>query len=126
MTEYTLDQIDYLKVNGRTTGKLQPLTLFWTASGFEVNVKASELWVEIEADYDSQEPWFTILLNGAAVSRQMALKERSRICIFRNRNAEEIKHVKFVKDSQAMHDDEKCCLQIHSLFTDGTFCPLKE
>ena len=43
LTEYKLTQIEHLKVNGRTTGCLEPLTLFWTASGFEVNVKAAEL-----------------------------------------------------------------------------------
>ena len=126
MKEYKLSQIKYLKVNGRTTDCLEPLTLFWTASGFEVNVKASELWVEIEADFEEQEPWFSILINGAPIARQMAVKGRSEICLFRNRNPEEIKHIKFVKDSQAMHCDEKCCLQIHKFYTDGEFYPVKE
>lgn len=124
--EYNLTQIEHLKVNGRTTGCLEPLTLFWTASGFEVNVKAAELWVEMEADYGEQEPWFSVLINGAPIARQMAMKGRNKVCLFRSRNPEEIKHVKFVKDSQAMHDDEKCCLQIHALYTDGEFCPVKE
>lgn len=124
--EYKLSQLEYLKINGRTSDCLEPLTLFWTASGFEVNVRAVELWVEIEADFEEQEPWFSVLINGAPIARQMAMKGRNRICLFRNRNPEEIKHVKFVKDSQAMHDDEKCCLQIHKLYTDGEFYPIKE
>lgn len=124
--EYKLSQLEYLKINGRTSDYLEPLTLFWTASGFEVNVRAVELWVEIEADFEEQEPWFSVLINGAPIARQMAMKGRNRICLFRNRNPEEIKHVKFVKDSQAMHDDEKCCLQIHKLYTDGEFYPVKE
>ena len=126
LKEYKLTQIEYLKVNGRTTDCLEPLTLFWTASGFEVNVKAAELWVEIEADYDVQEPWFSVLVNDAPIARQMAMKGRSRVCLFRSRNPEEIKNVKFVKDSQAMHDDESCYLQVHALYTDGDFYPVKE
>lgn len=126
LKRYELPQIDNLKINGRTTENLRPLTLFWTASGFEVNARASELWCEIEADYDTQEPWFSILINGAPIARQMAVKGRYQICLFRNRNPKECKHVQFVKDSQAMHDDEACCLQIHALYTDGEFCPLQE
>ena len=126
LKKYDLKQIDYLKVNGRTTDCLEPLTLFWTASGFEINVRASEFWVEIEADYEEQEPWFSVLINGAPISRQMAIKGRHKICLFRSRNPEENKHIKFVKDSQAMHDDEACCLQIHAFYTDGEFCPIQE
>lgn len=126
LKEYKLSQWKDLKINGRTTDCLEPLTLFWTASGFEVNVKAAELWVEIEADYEAMEPWFSVLVNGAPIARQMAMKGRNRICLFRGRNPEEVKHVKFVKDTQAMHDDEVCCLQIHALFTDGEFYPVKE
>ena len=64
------------------------------------------------------------LKSGAPIARQMAVKGRSEICLFRNRNPEEIKHIKFVKDSQAMHCDEKCCLQIHKFYTDGEFYPI--
>lgn len=124
--EYKISEIKNIKLNGRSTDCLEPYTLFWTGSGFEVNVKGRELWVEIEADYEEQEPWFTVLINGAPVSRQMAPKGRNKICLFRSRNPEEIKYVRFVKDSQAMHDDEKCMLSIHSLITDGVFCSIDE
>lgn len=126
LKEYALSEIQYLKVNGRTTDCLEPLTLFWTGSGFELNAKGSELWVEIEADYAEQEPWFSVLVNGAHIARQMAVKGRSKICLFRSRNPEEVKHVKFVKDSQAMHDDDTCCLQIHNIIFDGEFYPVEE
>lgn len=125
LTNYSLPQVNHIKINGRTAEELVPLTLFWTASGFEVNVKARELWVEIEADYDTQEPWFTVLINGSVISRQMAYRGRHKVCLFRNRNPDEIKNVRFVKDSQAMHDDPYCCLQIHGFWTDGTFCPVE-
>lgn len=126
LKEYKLSEIEHLKVNGRTTDCLEPLTLFWTGSGFELNAKGSELWVEIEADYTQQEPWFSVLINGAHIARQMATKGRNKICLFRSRNMEEIKHVQIVKDSQAMHDDETCRLQIHRIFLDGEFYPVEE
>ena len=31
----------------------------------------SELWIEVEADYDIYEPWINIVINSVPVSRQM-------------------------------------------------------
>ena len=55
MKEYKLGDLpeSSLHIYGRNSGILDPLTLFWTASGVEVRVKASELWVEVEAGYDN-------------------------------------------------------------------------
>jgi len=60
---YSLSEIVNMKIHGRTTGCLSPLTLFWTGSGVEFNARGSELWVEVETDYDVYEPWITILIN---------------------------------------------------------------
>ena len=68
---YALTDVKNLKVHGRTTGCLSPLTLFWTGSAIELNAKGSELWIEVEADYDIYEPWISISINSAFVSRQM-------------------------------------------------------
>jgi hypothetical protein len=38
-----LSKIENLKVHGRTTGELSPLTLFWTGSMLELNVSGSRL-----------------------------------------------------------------------------------
>lgn len=126
MKEYRLSEVEHVKINGRTTDCLEPLTLFWTASGFEVNAKGSELWVEVEAGFDLYEPWFSFLINGAYVSKQMAVKGRSRICLFRGMNPAEVKHVKFVRDIQAMHGDPESYLQVHGFLFDGEFLPVSE
>lgn len=72
------------------------------------------------------EPWFSVLINGVPIARQMALQGRNKVCLFRSRNAEEIKNVRVVKDSQTMHDDERCFLQVHSLLTEGEFCQVED
>ena len=46
-----------------------PLTLFYTASGIECLCTGSELWLELNADYAQCEPWISIELNGAWISR---------------------------------------------------------
>ena len=81
-----LSEIHNLKVHGRTTSNRLPLTLFWTGSGIELNVKASELWMEVESDYSAYEPWISILINDEQVSRMMVVAGKYPICIFRGMN----------------------------------------
>lgn len=121
-----LKDIEHLKVHGRTTGCLEPLTLFWTGSALELNVSGSELWLEIESDYDMCETWVSILINSAPVSRLMLTAGRYFICVFRGMNADVVKNVRIVKDVQAMSGDPDCLLQIHSVKTNGRFLPLED
>lgn len=123
---YPLSDIDYLKVHGRTTGNLSPLTLFWTGSALEFNVKGSELWIEVEVDYDHYEPWISVLINGVTVSRQMLIAGRYWVCLFRGMNEIAIKSVRVVKDLQAMNADPGCSLQIHAVKSNGEFLPVED
>lgn len=112
------------RIWGRCSGRLDPLALFWTGSGVELHVQASELWVEVETDYDCYEQWMSVLVNGAHVSRQMLPKGKSAICLFRNMNPQEKKTVRLMKDVQAMSDDDGACFLIHGVRTDGVFHPV--
>ncbi|WP_342409915.1 SGNH/GDSL hydrolase family protein [Paenibacillus sp. FSL R10-2778] len=123
---HTLADIEHLKIHGRTTGSLSPLTLFWTGSAVELNVKNSELWLEVEADYDVYEPWISILINSVPVSRQMLVAGRYWICVFRGMNDRVVKNVRIVKDVQAMSGDPGCSLQIHAVKMDGKFLPVAD
>lgn len=126
MKDYLLKDIEYFKVWGRNVPDQSPLALFWTGSALECNVKASELWVEIEADYEVYEPWLGIMINEAYVSRQMLNKGRQWICVFRGMNPETIKNVRLVKEVQPMPGDDAHAMLIHSLRTDGSFMPIEE
>ncbi len=123
---YTLPDVENLKVHGRTTGCLSPLTVFWTGSGIELNAKGSELWIEVEVDYDMYEPWISIVINSAPVSRQMLIAGRYWVCVFRGMDENIVKNIKIVKETQAMNDDLECYMQIHSVKFDGEFLPMKE
>ncbi len=126
MTETAIGSIQEVKVHGRTTKNREPLTLFWTASGFECNVSGSELWVEVEVSYGVYEPWFSYTVNGDWVGRQMLLAGRYWIALFRGMNPEKIKNVRFYKDLQAMSDDGDSYIHIHALRHDGMFYPVEE
>ncbi len=113
-----MHDIPHLKVLGRVppfsngTGSLHT---FWTGSGFECAVKACELWVEIESDYTVYESWVSVFINGAWVSRFMVLKGKQWYCIARNLNAQNVQHIRILKDTQAMAGDVNHILSFHSV-----------
>ena len=123
---YALTDIDHLKVHGRTTGSLSPLALFWTGSALELNAQGSELWIEVEVGYDIYEPWISIVVNAAPVSRQMLPAGRYWVPVFRGMNGDAVKNVRVVKDVQAMSADKECSLQIHAVKFDGQFLPVED
>lgn len=126
MVETAVKEIQELKIHGRTTTCREPLTLFWSASGFECNVSGSELWVEVEVTYDLYEPWFSYTVNGDWIGRQMLMKGRYWIPLFRGMNPEKVKNIRFYKDLQAMSGDGNSYIHIHALRHDGTFYPVDE
>ncbi|WP_217506478.1 SGNH/GDSL hydrolase family protein [Paenibacillus xylanilyticus] len=123
---HALAEIENLKVHGRTTGQRAPLTLFWTGSAIELQVTGSELWVEVQSEYDIYEPWISILINGVPVSRQMLTEGRYWVCVFRGMSEGTVKNVRIVKDVQAMSADPGCSLQMYAVKSDGAFLPVAE
>ncbi|MDT8718762.1 GDSL family lipase [Clostridium sp. 19966] len=126
LKRYSLLDIGNLKLHGRNAGSLEPLTLFWTGSGIELNAKGSELWIELESGYEAYEPWISIVINGALVSRQMVTSGKHWICVFRGMDKNAVKNVLIVKDVQAMSGDPSCYLQVHAVKFDGQFLPVEE
>lgn len=126
LKSFKISEIENIKIYGRTGGNSSDLALFWTASGFEVNVEASELWMDVEVDYDLYEQWISVEIDGAFVSRQMLTKGNYSICLFRGMNNEVVKNVRVYKDIQAMNADDKCMFLINGLKTDGEFREIEE
>lgn len=120
MSRFLLSEIP-CRVLGRSNGEVAPLTLFWTASGVELAVRGSELWVEMAADWASFEPWYSFELNGAFLSRRMAARGTECVCVFRGMNPETVKRVRILKDTQAQSGDPQSLLQICAVETDGAF-----
>ena len=115
-----------LRILGRTVKNRNPLLLFWTGSGLELNFNGTELWCEFESDYSCYEQWVAVYVNGALLSRQMLKKGRQRICLFRNLQTRKVNHVKVLKEVQAMPGDPNAYLAVRALYGDGEFCRLPE
>ena len=126
LKNYKIREISYLRVLGRTNGSLEPVTLFWTASGIEMNIKATEAWVTVRSDYELFEPWADVIVDGAMSQRLMVNKGEQKICLFRNMEGDKIRNVKLLRDTPAFPTDEKTLFQILGVQTDGEFCPLEE
>ncbi|WP_145335193.1 SGNH/GDSL hydrolase family protein [Paenibacillus xylanexedens] len=121
-----ISDVQHVKIHGRTTAGRSPLNLFWTGSAVEFNVRGAEFWVEIESSYDLLEPWISIVINGVPVSRQMLIRGRAWICVFRGMNPNAVKNVRIIKDVQAMSVDPGHSLQFHAVKAEGTFLPVEE
>ena len=119
LSHYQMKEIPYLRILGRTNGSLEPVTLFWTASGIELNVKATEIWVKIRSDYDVFEPWVDVIVDGVLSQRLMVNKGEQEICLFRNMERDKVRNVKLLRDTPAFPTDEKTLLQLLEVETDG-------
>ena len=90
---YSLRETPYFKIYGRTDRTQDPLPLFFNGSGIEVNVTGSELWIDIDVDYEMHEPWVYTTLNGSFMSRQMLTTGSYSLCLFRSMSPEAVKNI---------------------------------
>lgn len=123
--EQSVWELPQVRILGRHTHAGDALTLFYTASGIECLFTGSELWLELNADYETYEPWISVELNGAWISRFPVAPGHSEVCVFRGMTPGAPKHVRVFKDVQAMSGDERHLLQITALrWAGGDFLPL--
>lgn len=83
-----------------------------------MNVKGTEIWVKVRADYEMYEPWVEVLVDGARTKRIMLDRGELRICLFRNMDGEQIRNVKLLRDTPAFPTDERTLLQVLEVRTD--------
>lgn len=105
-----------IHVYGRTSAYNKSLVLFWTASGFAVETTAGEVWAEIEADFSLYEPWVSVWVDGAMVSRFMPQKGRAWYCLMRGLGVQkEVHRIALLKETQAMSADDAHICIVHSI-----------
>ncbi len=121
LKSYSWNSIEYLKIHGRTTYNNAVLPLFVNGSAVEVNVSGSELWIEVDVDYEIYEPWVYIEINGCFMARQMLAKGSYELCLFRGMDPEVTKNVRFIRELQPMRSDDVSHLYVKGFKTDGAF-----
>lgn len=128
---YHYSQIKNFKILGRhaeAVTKGSPLAFFWTASGFAVNSKSGELFAELEADWNSNEPWVSVWVDGVQVSRFMVERGKHWVCLFRGLPYGSEHEISLLKETQAMSGDNEHMLLLHSVgfYSDEKEKPLDE
>ncbi|MCR5604678.1 MAG: GDSL family lipase [Lachnospiraceae bacterium] len=118
---YDINDVYNVKLHGRIDSSLDVIPLMSNGQGIELNATGSELWVDIDADYDFMEPWAAIEINGDMVSRFMIDRGEQTICLYRGIQSGRTTRVKFYRELQAMSEDPKTRIVIKGLHTDGTF-----
>ena len=125
MEKVSLQALPAVRPLGRHTFTGGALNLFYTASGFECSFTGSELHLCLRAGASAHEPWISVLLNGAWIARFPVAAGESEICLFRGLTPGVARHVRVLKDVQAMPDEPDHFLQITALgVRDGEFLPL--
>lgn len=122
--KYALNEIPHYKVHGRTVPGTCPLPLFFNGSAVELNVSGTELWADLEVSWQNLEMWVTIEVNGELISRLMLTPGTHSLCLLRCTIAHTVKNVRITRETQAMIEDEDCCLIVHGFRTDGNFYPV--
>lgn len=112
-----------VSIMGRTKIS-EPLPLFWTASGVEIRTDSSELWFELESDYERMEEWIRIEVDVFCMQRMIVPKGRSKICAFRGWPSDTIRTVRLLKEVQPMRGDESRWLLVHGIWCNGELYPV--
>lgn len=122
----SLWSIPNVRILGRHSST-QPVKLRHTASGLECVFSGSELWFTIIAEFDRFEPWISIELNGAWITRMPLARGENHICVFRGMTPGVPKRIRLLKDMQAMSDDPAHAITLVSAqYSDGAFLPLPQ
>lgn len=112
---YKPGELKNLHILGRSPMQDGSLVMFWTASGIEAKTAAYEIRAELEADYSTLEPWVSVWVNGAFISRFMVEKGRRTYSLFRTLTTTAPYTIRLLKESQAMSGDETHSLILHSI-----------
>ena len=121
---FGIDEVKNLHILGRTGtaqedsvggSKAKAIALFWTASGVSVNTTAGEVWALLEGDYSISEPWASVWVDGAQVSRFIVQKGKQWYCLFRGLPVGTPHVITLLKETQAMSSDAQQLFLVHAL-----------
>lgn len=116
---YSMQEIPFIKYLGRGTSESviekNKAILFWSASGFTVCLKGSEIWALVECSFSTYEIWCCVEVNGRIISRTMLSKGKNWMCLMRGYPVNAINTITFYRDSQPMPTELEQYLIIHQL-----------
>ncbi|MCR4764335.1 MAG: GDSL family lipase [Lachnospiraceae bacterium] len=119
MKEYRPAELPELERLGRTAVcEDGSLAVFWTASGAELTLTATDLSMEVDSQYGSLELWIDVMIDGECSQRIRLPRGRSHIPVFQGMDATRERVVRILRDTQAMAQDGVSVLRILKIETD--------
>ena len=115
-----------IKIHGRTIPCLYPVSLIWTGSSIEMNIKCSELSVLIGSDYQDFESWIAVEVDGEIIQRRPLNKDKEWISILRMTDPTIERNIKIIKETQAMSCDVAHCVNVYEIKYDGEILPVND
>ena len=125
MTECSIHS-EKIRLLGRMDETQTPVYLDWTGSGFEVNLKGEELWVELEATVRKPDLWVCAMADGYPVTRFPVQTGRHWYPLVMGMDAQTSRIVTLVKETQAMPDCPEATIAVHTIRYEGELLPLPE
>jgi hypothetical protein len=121
LTDYNPVGLPNLRVLGRTSS--EAVHLYWTASGIEFDFHGTELWVQLDVDWQWGRPWIAVLEREQLIIR-MPLEQGQRwYLLFRGLDAAQSHPIKILRETQPW-DDPATSITVTGLRHDGTLEPL--
>ncbi len=117
--EKRICEIDQKNLWGRCSENNGYLTLYWPESGPEFKVRASEMYAEIEAEYDVHELFIDVFVGSERLMRFPLQKGKYRYLIFRGFDPANEYTVRIARNTQFMPYDEASLIKIHSVDIEG-------
>ncbi len=111
----SIEELVQIHVLGRTLVKDGALHVFWSGSGIVFNFQGSFLSFRYQSDYETFEPWISILIDQKWKYRVPTEKGLHDFNVFLNEDPDVVHRVEILKDTQAMPSDQKHMLIINSL-----------
>ena len=113
-----------IRICGRSK-KMEPLPLYWTASGVEFITNSTVCFVDFTSYYDSMAEWIRVEVDGFEMLRMPISKGMSSVCIFDGLEAN-AKRVRIYKEVQQMRNDYARIFTLDEIRMDGELLPLPE
>ena len=117
---FKLDDPEKMTVFGRASVSGEGTALFWTGSAIEFNIKASELYIEIECGYEERELMADIVLDGERSQKLILDNGIRKYTIFKGMDPAKPINVRVIRDTQCMPDDRQSYILLKSIETDGS------
>ena len=119
MMELAIAEIPEVRCLGRTAWQEDgSLAVFWTASGIEMTVSATDLYLALDSFYRDLEIWIDVVIDGELSQRVQLRHGMNYVPVFQRMDPANPRTVRILRDTQAMAQDAVSVLKLNYIEAD--------